>query len=206
MKLQRLPYKPDALEPCISRNIVEAIYQRYQTSVVTLNHLIYNTIFQHTDNETLIRIARGPIQMNAIQAWNYAFYFEGLKSGNNSIQKGKLLQAINGCFGSFGFFEETLIKYSGSIENPDWVWVVLNQEGSIEIIADSICIHPFRDGLIPILNCIASYDCTASASDALKHRIACFLESVDWDLIEKRYQAALKRFIKSDVSSYTQIH
>lgn len=143
MKLQRLPYEYDALKPFISLDMLKVHYDQYYHAYVNkLNILTSKTIYENADAATLIKVAQGPIFYNAAQVWNHKFYFGGLGPGCVPIHKGPLLNAINGCFGSFGFLKAAFVKYAVSLPGPGWIWLIVNSDGVIEIFPDNKSSHP----------------------------------------------------------------
>lgn len=194
MKSVSLPYEPDSLEPFISRKNLEAHFFRYyQEFVRNMEVLAVNTIFENAAADELIKMARGPVQYNAVQAWNHSFYFAGLKHGPNHPPNSTLLLAINGCFGSFRYFRETLVKYATRFNGHGWLWVVLNPAGTIEIIRESKSNHPLLMDMIPLLNCdLFEHAYFIDYQDNIRGYLDAYLKIVDWQLVESRYNSAVR--------------
>lgn len=199
MRFPRLPYEMNGLEPFISKESLELHLREFQSFIQNLKLQVLNTTFGNSDLDTMVKYARGPIHYNAIQVWNHSFYFAALKPGINRMQKGSLSMAINGCFGSFRDFREAFIKYAVAARGEGWIWVVLNREGSLEIIKDSRFSHPLLKDFIPLLNCDLWKH--AYIKDYQKNPVQyidAFLQLVDWDMIEKRYHAALRQIMRKN--------
>jgi len=198
MKIQQLPYKTNELEPLISQKCLESHYLDYRLYMNNLKILVSNTVFEKTDLPDLIRISHGPIQYNAIQAWNHAFYFNGIRPGGSILKKGPLMLAMSGCFGSLHYFTESFIKYGSRGESSGWIWLTVNSEGVLEIIRDHGSRHPILRGFWPLFNCDLWEH--SFISDYGQDR-ALFVESIlklaNWELIEMRYHSALRYITKT---------
>ena len=194
MSSANLPYEIDSLEPFISRKNLETHFFRYyQEYAHNIDLLTINTVFENTAVDELIKLARGPVHYNAIQTWNHAFYFTGMRHGPNHLSDGSLLLAINGCFGSFRYFSETLIKYARSFKGHGWLWVVLNSSGTIEIIKESKLNHPLLKDMIPILNCdLYEHAYSLDYINNIRGYVDAYLKVVDWKLVENRYNSAIR--------------
>jgi len=142
-ELTGLPYDLDALEPYISRETVEFHHSKHHQAYVTnLNGLLSTTKYREIDLETIIKVSDGPVFNNAAQVWNHTFYFEGLQPGGKSNLNGTFLEIINSNFGSISFFKNTFTKAASSLFGSGWVWLVLNQKGSFEILQESNAGNP----------------------------------------------------------------
>lgn len=192
-KLPELPFEFNALEPYISRSTLEYHYLKHNQAYITnLNALVSNTKFENKDLETIIKVTEGPIFNNAAQIWNHSFYFEALSPGKNHNPKGPFTDVINENFGSIIFFKNTFLKSVITLFGSGWVWLVLNQKGSLEIIQELNAGNPLRRGITPLLTCDvwehAYYlDYKNSRSDYAE----AFWKLINWDLVEKRYNDAI---------------
>jgi superoxide dismutase, Fe-Mn family len=192
-KLSQLPFETNALEPYISGKTIEFHHGRHHQAYMTnLNSLIQGTKYEDTDLETIIKIADGPIFNNAAQVWNHTFYFEGLKPGTSDTLKSPFADVINDSFGSISFLKETFIKSAVSLFGSGWIWLVLNQKSSIEIIQKCNAGNPLRIGLTPLLTCdVWEHAYYLDYQDRRSDYIESFWKLINWELIEKRYNYAV---------------
>ena len=123
------------------------------TLVSNLNKLIPGTKYINLDLETLIKVADGQVYNNAAQVWNHNFYFGGLKPGNGNIFKGSLSEGLKASFGSLTFLKNSFIKTAGSLFGSGWIWLVLRQDGLMEVVPKSNAGNPLRTGVTPIMAC-----------------------------------------------------
>ena len=192
-ELADLTYELDALEPHISKKTLDFHFGKYHHAyLANLNKLVKGTKFSNLDLETIIKIADGPIFNFAAQVWNHTFYFECLKPGNNSTLRGSFEDVINNHFGSVSFFKSNFTDAVESFFGVGWVWLVLNERGSIEIIQKSNAGNPLRIGLIPLMTCdVWEHAYYLDYQDRLGQYADAFWKLINWDIIEKRYNDAI---------------
>lgn len=192
-ELPDLPYKLNSLEPFISKKTLEYHYYKYHNAyLVNLNKMIQGTKFNNLDLETIIKVADGPIFNNAAQVWNHTFYFECLNPADNCKLKGPFAEVIKRNFGSIKFFKSAFIQAVDSLFGVGWIWLVLNQQGSLKIIPKSNAGNPLRIGLIPIMTCdVWEHAYYIDYQHRYEEYIDAYWELINWDLIEKRYIEAL---------------
>jgi len=188
-ELPDLPFELNALEPYISKKTLEFHHgKHHQSYLANLNKLIQGTKFKDLNLETIIKVADGPIFNNAAQVWNHTFYFECLKPGNCNSIKDSFEEVIKSNFGSVPFFKRTFTEAVGSLFGVGWVWLVLNQNGSMEIIQKFNAGNPMRIGLIPLMTCdVWEHAYYLDYQNRLGDYADAFWELINWDIIEKRY-------------------
>lgn len=191
-KLPALPYEMDALESYISRKTLELHHGKHlQAYITNLNKLIPGTKFEDMDLDTIIKVADGPIFNNAAQIWNHTFYFEGLKPGKR-IMEDPFGVVIKSNFGSVSFFKNSFTKAAESLFGAGWVWLVLTQKGSIEILQKSNAGNPLRIGLIPLMNCdLWEHAYYLDYQNRCHEYVNAFWKLINWELIERRYNDAI---------------
>lgn len=192
MKTKPFPYKYNALEPYFSRSMVEEHYNKYFLAYVkNLNILISNTIFENADIPILLKVAKGPILYNAIQIQNHEYYFEALAPRTKKPENCDFISTLNGCFGSLQFFKDTFIKYAMSIQSG-WIWLVLKQDGSMEIVRNQNTGHMLPQTLRPLLVCdIWEHAYQEDFGPDKKAYVEAFLNLVNWQIIINRYNEAI---------------
>jgi Fe-Mn family superoxide dismutase len=193
-EFSELPYSANSLEPYISKKTIEIHHgKHYHSYLTTLNNLIQGTKYIESDLETIIKLAEGKIFYNASLVWSHIFYFESLKPyGNNSL-KGPFAEIIKKNFGSILFFKHSFLKAVESFLGVGWIWLVLNQNGGMEIIPENDDGNPLRNGLIPILTCdIWEHAYYLDYHDNCLEYIEAFWKLINWEVIERRYYNAIQ--------------
>ena len=153
-QLPPLPYKKGDLEPHISEKTVEFHYgKHHQTYVDKVNKLIPGTTFESATLEDLIKKADGGIFNNGAQVWNHTFYWHSLSPDGGGEPAGKLKEAIERDFGTFRIFKEEFTTAATTLFGSGWTWLVMKDDGKLEIINESNAGNPLRNGMTPLLTC-----------------------------------------------------
>jgi Fe-Mn family superoxide dismutase len=189
-ELPKLPYKPDALSPFISAETIEFHYgKHHQAYVNNLNGLVPGTEFENSDLESIIRKAEGPVFNNAAQIWNHTFYFESFSNDGRKLPVGPLADAINKSFGSFESFKELFTKSAATLFGSGWAWLVVKDDGTLQIIQESNAGNPLKKGLKPLLTCdVWEHAYYIDYRNRRPDYIKSFLGIIDWDLISNRFK------------------
>lgn len=155
IQLPELPYSMDALVPHISKETLEFHYgKHHQTYVTNLNNLIPGTEFANLSLEDIIKRSTGGIFNNAAQIWNHTFYWNSLSPQGGGEPKGKLAEAINSSFGSFDAFKQNFTEAAKTLFGSGWVFLVVNQQGKLEIMKKANAETPLTDkGVKALLTC-----------------------------------------------------
>jgi len=191
-ELSELPYSVNSLEPYISKKTLEIHYGKHCHSYLTsLNNLINDTKSGNSDLESIIKVAEGNLFNYASQVWNHIFYFESLKPHGIDSLKGPFAEIIKKNFGSILFFKHSFFKAVGSFFGVGWIWMVLNQNGGLEIVSMRDAGNPLRNGLIPLLTCdIWEHAYYLDYQDNYSEYIEAFWKLINWEVVEQRYLAA----------------
>lgn len=136
IKLEKLPYNYNALEPFISQKTVEFHYGKHQAGYVkTVCDLIDKTPMVDLDLENLIITAASDSVLtklfnNAAQVWNHQFFWKSLTPVKEKTKPSKeLLSAIERDFGSMQACLEKLVETGINQFGSGWVW--LAKENSV---------------------------------------------------------------------------
>ena len=152
--LPQLPYALDALQPHIDKQTLEFHYgKHHQAYVNNLNNLVPGTAFENADLEKIIMEASGGIFNNGAQVWNHTFYWEGFSPNGGGEPTGKLLEMINKNFGSFGDFKTKFSTAAATLFGAGWAWLVVKDDGSLDIVQESNAGNPLKHGATPLLTC-----------------------------------------------------
>jgi superoxide dismutase, Fe-Mn family len=187
-----LPYSTNSLEPYISKKTIEIHYGKYYISYLTnLNNLVQGTRFDSLDLETIIKVAEGDVFNFAAQVWNHIFYFESLKPGGGNSLKGPFAEVIKKNFGSILFFKHSFFKAGESFLGAGWIWLVVNQNGAIEIVGKNDTDNPLRNGLKPLLTCdLCEHAYSLDYQDRNSEYTDAFWKLINWEVVEQRYFTA----------------
>lgn len=140
-----LPYEKDALAPYISEETMMYHYDKHhQAYTDRLNQLIENTEFAGQDIITIVKNSSWALYNNAAQFWNHNFFWNCLSPKYDQVPSEKLAELIDQNFGSFASFKEEFISSAVANFGSGWTWLVLNQEGKLEILNMSNAQNPLH--------------------------------------------------------------
>ncbi len=190
-ELPALPYAIDALEPVISKEIIEFHYgKHHQTYVTNLNKLVVGTPFENASLETIVEKAEGGIFNNGAQVWNHTFYWFSLKPNGGGDPTGKLAAAIDTNFGSFAAFKEKFATACATLFGSGWAWLVKTADGKLEIVQTSNAGNPLRDGKTPLLTCdVWEHAYYLQYQNRRPEYVEKLWNLIDWDQVATRFEA-----------------
>ena len=140
-----LPYEKDALAPYISEETMMYHYDKHhQAYTDKLNQLIENTEFAGQDIITIVKNSSWALYNNAAQFWNHNFFWNCLSPKYDQLPSEKLAELVDQNFGSFASFKEEFISSAVANFGSGWTWLVLNQEGKLEILNMSNAQNPLH--------------------------------------------------------------
>lgn len=131
----KLPYDYAALEPSIDAQTMDIHYNKHHTAYIkNVNEAIETekiTVATEIDFFTNISKLSAKARNNGGGAWNHNFFWEIMKP-NSADPTGKVVDAINGAFGSFESFKEKFTQAAMTRFGSGWAWLV-NDNGILKI-------------------------------------------------------------------------
>ncbi len=187
--LPELPYAMNALEPYISEQTVKFHYTKHHQAYVNkVNALIAGTNFEGKSLEEIVKKSEGGIFNNGAQVWNQTFYWEGFGKNKGGVPAGQLAKAIDTQFGSFDSFKEQFANAAANQFGSGLAWLVVNQQGKLEILATGNANTPLRDGYKPLLTCdVWEHAYYLDYQNLRPDYIRNFWEIIDWEKINTRF-------------------
>lgn len=187
--LPKLPYANNELEPVISENTINFHYgKHHQAYVSNVNNLVIGTEFENATLEEIILKAEGGIFNNGAQVWNHTFYFMQFSPDGWAEPTDVLKTAIDAKFGSFDGFREAFSKAAATLFGSGWAWLVVSEDGELEIVQTSNAGNPMRDGKKPLLTCdVWEHAYYLDKQNARPKYIEDFWKIVDWKVISERF-------------------
>ncbi|CDZ79670.1 Superoxide dismutase [Mn] [Candidatus Rubidus massiliensis] len=156
-ELPKLPYNFDALEPFISKEIMELHYTKHhQTYVNNLNKALEQYEEAEKNNDVAAMIAlQSAIKFNGGGHVNHSIFWTNLapvSQGGGKGPNGKLLEAINQQFGSLEKLIETMSTKGTGVQGSGWVWLGYNKSnGRLEVATCDNQDPLSTKGLVPLL-------------------------------------------------------
>ncbi len=191
IELPSLPYERSALEPHISGETIDFHHGKHQRAYVDkLNELVAGTEFADLPLEDIVRKAQGAMFNNAAQAWNHAFYWNGLKpaaAGGGGEPSGELAAAIERSFGDFAGFKQQFGEVALKTFGAGWAWLVQRADGSLALASTSNAATPLTGDARPLLTCdVWEHAYYIDYRNARAKYVEAFWNVVDWDAVAAR--------------------
>jgi Fe-Mn family superoxide dismutase len=200
--LPLLPYAFDALEPHIDARTMEIHHDKHHAAYI--NNL-NNALKDHPElaakpiNELVADFSvvpepiRNAVRNNGGGHANHTFFWELLGAGKGGSPVGKLASAITATFGSFEEFKAKFEAAGVGRFGSGWVWLILNKQGSLEIVSTPNQDSPITDGNKPIIgNDVWEHAYYLNYQNRRPDYLKAWWNVVNWDHAEQNYQTALK--------------
>jgi Fe-Mn family superoxide dismutase len=199
LKLPKLQYAEDALEPHISRDTIKYHYGKHTKKYFdTANELIKGTVYQNKPLEDLINkdtMSRMGSKLfnNVCQAYNHSFYWDCLTPEKSSGKPSEELHStIQDEFGSFELFQDQFLEKSGSFFGSGWTWFIYNN-GKLQIKTMPNAGCPLTTpNQIPLLVCDLwehSYLYDPNYVADRKGYVAGFWNVINWNFVNNNFEA-----------------
>lgn len=153
-RLPELGYQLTDLAPMMSPKTLSYHYgKHFQTYIDNLNRIINNSHFEGLSIEDIVRKApEGPIANNAGQVFNHQLFFQQfLPDKDAKNPSGELLFLIQQSFGSVDAMREHMNQEAKNFFGSGWIWLVMNDEGKMQVMSLPNGDNPLRHGWKPIL-------------------------------------------------------
>jgi Fe-Mn family superoxide dismutase len=192
-ELQPLPFAKDALEPFMGRETIEYHYEKHHRGYLTkLRTAIADTPQAAQSLEELIVGARGSVFDNAAQVWNHDFFWSCMEPEGGGEPAGDLGHRLRDAFGSFAVFRTTFLETGASCFGSGYVWLIVDRDGSLRVVATANADNPLTHQQIPLLGCdVWEHAYYLDHRNARTEFLATFLDRlVNWDRITESLRHA----------------
>ena len=155
--LPPLPYVETALEPYMSAETFSYHYEKHQNAyVMNLNKLIEGTDLATKSLEEIIMLSYNDpskvgIFNNAAQVWNHSFFWHSMRENGGDIAYGDIAAKIEIDFGSYEDFATQFKNAALTQFGSGWAWLVLNEQGKLEIMKTANADLPMVHGKTALL-------------------------------------------------------
>jgi len=151
--LMNLPFAENALEPYISKETLQYHHGKHHAGYINkLNTLIEDTQYADMTLQDIVTSADDSIFNNAAQVYNHNFYFNGMKSETTSPSK-ELLDLFERNFASLEAFKKIFLETAAGLFGSGWVWLSIDESGSLVLESFSNAGNPLVSGHTPLLTC-----------------------------------------------------
>ncbi|SFS46203.1 superoxide dismutase [Marininema halotolerans] len=199
-ELPALPYSTDALEPHIDAQTMEIHHGRHhKTYVDKLNAALEGHVELQSKNindlvanlDQVPESIRTAVRNNGGGHANHSLFWEIMSPNGGGEPTGDLATAINDTFGSFDSFKEKFANEGVGRFGSGWAWLIVKNDGSLAITNTLNQDNPQTDGHTPILGLdVWEHAYYLKYQNKRPDYINAFWNVVNWDEVNKRYQAA----------------
>ena len=190
-KLPDLPYAYDALEPTISANTLHFHHDKHHAAYVNT----LNTLLNGDDKGSLEEVIRtagpGKVFNNAAQAWNHAFFWDGM-SPTKTAPDADLAAAIDATFGGVAQLKEKFVAEGVGHFGSGWVWLASDKNGELSIISTHDADSTVPHGLTALLVCdVWEHAYYLDHQNNRKGFLEAWFDALpNWTLADSQYAAA----------------
>ncbi|WP_275286067.1 superoxide dismutase [Halomonas elongata] len=197
--LPEIAYQYDALEPHIDALTMEIHHTRHhQTYVNNLNAALEGTGLEEVPVDELVanldRVPddkRQPVINNGGGHSNHSMFWKMMSPQGGGQPKGKVAEAIDSELGGFDAFKEAFTKAALTRFGSGWAWLSVTPQGGLVVENTLNQDSPLMHGNTPVLGLdVWEHAYYLKYQNKRPDYIAAFFNVVDWDEVERRYQAA----------------
>ncbi|MDR5857906.1 superoxide dismutase [Halomonas eurihalina] len=197
--LPEIAYQYDALEPHIDALTMEIHHTRHhQTYVNNLNAALEGTGLEEVPVDELVaNLDRVPsdkrqaVINNGGGHSNHSMFWQMMSPQGGGQPKGKVAEAIDSELGGFDAFKEAFTKAALTRFGSGWAWLSVDPQGKLVVENTLNQDSPLMNGNTPVLGLdVWEHAYYLKYQNKRPDYIAAFFNVVDWDEVERRYQAA----------------
>ena len=202
--LPPLPYDYAALEPHIDTQTMQIHHDKHhQTYVTNLNAALKDTpeFFAKSPEELISNLDAVPaavktaVQNNGGGHVNHTMFWEIMKPGGPSAPTGALAQAITSAFGDVETLKKQINEAGAKRFGSGWSWLVADASGALSVVSTPNQDNPLMEtgGKTPILGVdVWEHAYYLKYQNKRPDYLAAWWNTVNWDEVAKRYEAAKK--------------
>ena len=192
--LPELNYNFDSLEPYLDTKTIEIHYLKHHQNY--LNKLI-EALDKHpelseisledmlSDLNSVPEDIRTAVKNNGGGHFNHSFYWSIMNPNPKKLPSGELLAKI----GDFEKFKKDFTNKALGLFGSGWVWLVLNEQGDLEILQTSNQDCPLSMGKKPLLTIdLWEHAYYLKYQNRRSEYIEAWWNLVDWEAVEKLYR------------------
>lgn len=197
--LPELPYAYDALEPNIDVETMHLHHDKHHNTYVTnLNGAIakYPELAEKSIEELVADLANVPadiqtaVRNNGGGHANHSFFWEIMSPNGGGEPTGAIKEAIDAKFGSFDKFKELFTAAATGRFGSGWAWLVVGDNGELEIMSTANQDSPLTEGKTPVLGLdVWEHAYYKKYSNVRPDYIKAFFNVINWDEVNKRFAA-----------------
>jgi Fe-Mn family superoxide dismutase len=199
-ELPPLPYPSNALEPHIDQQTMEIHHGKHHNAYVTnLNNAIKDTDLGNQPIEALVakidavpEAIRTVVRNNGGGHANHSLFWTIMGPGKGGAPTGKLAEAIEAELGGVEKFKEAFTKAATTRFGSGWAWLSVDKNKKLVVESTPNQDSPLMHGNTPVLGLdVWEHAYYLKYQNRRPDYITAFYNVIDWDAVNKRYEAAL---------------
>jgi len=199
--LPALPYAYDALEPNIDAKTMEIHHTKHhQTYINNINAAIEGTAWEKLAVEELVsKVNEVPADIKNVVInnggghANHSLFWTDMSPQGGGNPTGAVATAIEQELGGFDAFKEAFTKAAISRFGSGWAWLSVTPEKKLVVESSGNQDSPLMNGNTPILGLdVWEHAYYLKYQNRRPEYIAAFYNVVDWNEVNRRYQAAIQ--------------
>lgn len=197
-ELPQLPYAYDALEPHFDKETMNIHHTKHHNTYISnLNAALegHEELASKSVEEIIVNLDAVPesirtaVRNNGGGHANHSLFWTLLTPNGQGNPVGEVATAIEAKFGSFESFKEEFAKAGATRFGSGWAWLVVNN-GQLEVTSTPNQDSPLSEGKTPILGLdVWEHAYYLNYQNRRPDYISSFWNVVNWDEVEKLYQA-----------------
>lgn len=201
-QLPALPYPNNALEPYIDEQTMMIHHDRHhQTYVNNLNAAIEGKADLESksveelisDLDSVPDDIRTAVRNNGGGHANHSLFWTIIGPNGGGEPTGAIGEAINNELGGYEKFKEAFSKAAATRFGSGWAWLSVDQNGKLVVSSTPNQDSPLMEGLTPLLGLdVWEHAYYLKYQNKRPDYIAAFFNIINWDEVNKRYEAAKK--------------
>jgi superoxide dismutase, Fe-Mn family len=196
-ELPKLPYSYNALEPHIDARTMEIHHSKHHQGYTNnLNNAISDTQMEGKSIEEICAAPAlsGGARNNAGGYFNHCLFWNIMSPNGGGNPTGEIAEAINIVFENFDNFKDEFSKAAATRFGSGWAWLGVKDK-KLTVCSTANQDNPLMDdqcGCTPIL-CLDVWEHAyyLNYQNRRPDYISAFFSVINWDEVNKRYQAAL---------------
>ncbi|NYS76289.1 MULTISPECIES: superoxide dismutase [Halomonadaceae] len=198
--LPELPYAYDALEPHIDAMTMEIHHSRHhQTYINNLNAALEGTGLEDVPVEELVanldrvpEAKRQAVINNGGGHANHSMFWQMMSPNGGGNAQGDVAKAIDAELGGLEAFKEEFKKAAVGRFGSGWAWLSVTPEKKLAVENTLNQDSPLMHGNTPLLGLdVWEHAYYLKYQNKRPDYIAAFFNVVNWEDVERRYQAAI---------------
>jgi Fe-Mn family superoxide dismutase len=198
--LPKLSYAYDALEPHIDAATMEIHHTKHhQTYINNVNAALEGTEYADLPIEELVKKTKslpenlqGPVRNNGGGHANHSLFWTVMSPNGGGAPVGEVGKAIESQLGGFDTFKDAFTKAALTRFGSGWAWLSVTPDKKVVVESSANQDSPLMDGNTPILALdVWEHAYYLKYQNRRPEYIGAFFNVVDWNEVERRYQAAI---------------